>query len=51
MSNKNFNNNDHESFIEGIYGCMIWRRPKGRGQAQIMPFDRRGPPKIGGYDL
>ena len=22
MSNKNFNNNDHESFIEGIYGCM-----------------------------
>ena len=20
--NKNFNNNDHESFIEGIYGCM-----------------------------
>ena len=22
MSNKNFNNNDHESFMEGIYGCM-----------------------------
>ena len=20
--NKNFNNNDHESFMEGIYGCM-----------------------------
>lgn len=20
--NKNFKNNDHESFIEGIYGCM-----------------------------
>ena len=22
MSNKNFNNNDHESFMEGIYGCL-----------------------------
>ena len=22
MSNKNFNHNDHESFMEGIYGCM-----------------------------
>ena len=22
MSNKNFNNNNHESFMEGIYGCM-----------------------------
>ena len=22
MNNKNFNNNDHESFMEGIYGCM-----------------------------
>ena len=22
MSNKNFNNNDNESFMEGIYGCM-----------------------------
>ena len=22
MSNKNFNNNDHEAFMEGIYGCM-----------------------------
>ena len=22
MSNRNFNNNDHESFMEGIYGCM-----------------------------
>lgn len=22
MNNKNFNNNDHESFIEGIYECM-----------------------------
>ena len=22
MSNKNFNNNAHESFMEGIYGCM-----------------------------
>ena len=22
MSNKNFNNNDYESFMEGIYGCM-----------------------------
>ena len=22
MSNKNFNHNDHESFIEGIYGCL-----------------------------
>ena len=22
MNNKNFNNNDHESFMEGIYGCL-----------------------------
>ena len=22
MSNRNFNNNDHESFMEGIYGCL-----------------------------
>ena len=22
MSNKNFNHNDHESFMEGIYGCL-----------------------------
>ena len=22
MSNKNFNHNDNESFMEGIYGCM-----------------------------
>ena len=22
MSNKNFNNNDHESFMEGIFGCL-----------------------------
>lgn len=22
MNNKNFNHNDHESFMEGIYGCM-----------------------------
>lgn len=22
MNNKNFKNNDHESFMEGIYGCM-----------------------------
>ena len=22
MSNENFNNNDHESFMEGIYGCL-----------------------------
>ena len=22
MSNKNFNHNDHESFMEGSYGCM-----------------------------
>ena len=22
MSNKNFKNNDHESFMEGIYGCL-----------------------------
>ena len=22
MNNKNFKNNDHESFLEGIYGCM-----------------------------
>ena len=21
MSNKNFNYNDHESFMEGLYGC------------------------------
>ena len=22
MSNKNFNHNDNESFMEGIYGCL-----------------------------
>ena len=22
MNNKNFNNNDNESFMEGIYGCL-----------------------------
>lgn len=22
MSNRNFNSNDYESFMEGIYGCM-----------------------------
>lgn len=22
MSNENFNHNDHESFMEGIYGCL-----------------------------
>ena len=22
MNNKNFNHNDNESFMEGIYGCM-----------------------------
>lgn len=22
MNNKNFKNNDHESCMEGIYGCM-----------------------------
>ena len=22
MSNKNFNNNDNELFMEGIYGCL-----------------------------
>ena len=22
MSNKNFNYNDNESFVEGIYGCL-----------------------------
>ena len=37
MSNKNFNNNDHESFMEGIYGCME------RIEAGIIEFQKAKP--------
>ena len=40
MSNKNFNHNDHESFMEGIYGCLE------RIESTVIEFQKVQPSEV-----